>query len=761
MKTVIFFSLILLYSLQLYATPPATIYYTKASGEWNDVNTWGTSCGGGAGSIPGATDNAVICNGYTVTTSSAITCNTLTLSFGGTLNCNAGSAINVTTATTIVGTFNLNAGTFNTSQNFIVVGSFNLIGGTFDITDDFEVIGAYNMSGGTFNTTKELKVNALGTLNMTAGAINLTGGVNCDLLIDGTVNLSGGTIDVTHYSYVEFGGIFNVSGTGSFTARDQFNMVYGAGGTVNMTGGTMVFMGDFYSNIPDNDFNQTAGIIQFTGVGSRWTMKAAYNASGTAEAIFDGSTELYLLASGDWNFYDLTINSGKTMNQNNADTISVAGDWKNNTGTYTHNSNRVVFDGVADQSIGGTSGTTFYDMTIRNTGASGTDDVILDQPTIVSHSLLLINGIINSTAVNLLTLTSNLTTATNGGNAGSFVSGPMSWNLTTGGTYVFPTGKAPTKWARAALSDLTGSTYFTAEYFKAGHGTIASTDLIAPLRYVSAKEYWGLSEADATIDAAVTLYWEDASYSGITNCTPGGDLVVGHFNGTMWEDMGNSGGITGTCVGASAGTVKSGIQTSFSPFTFASGGLSPLPIELLSFNAKPNVSMVDLSWSTASELNNDYFTIEKTKDGVNFEIVGVIKGAGNSTSKLNYEYVDNRPYSRVSYYRLKQTDFDGNFSYSELIMVSFEKPSLFSLNVYPNPNNGRAINLQINGISNEEVLVVVYDILGNEIFSKVIITNENDSDVHAIDPSQKLPVGVYIISATSDQKIYNKRLIVN
>lgn len=726
MKRFLHISLLFFTFSQLYASPPVSTYYSKASGNWSAAGTWTTSCGSAAaGAVPTASKDVIICSGYTVTVNSVEECTKVTINAGGVL---------------IIDT-----------------------GGSLTITGDTEVDGNFVMLGGVFNSSKEFKVDAGGVGYITAGTYSLTGGNNEDLLIDGTFTQTGGTVSVNHDTYVEFGGILNIGGTASFTANGDFNMVYGAGGTVNMAGGTMVFMSDFYSNIPDNDFNQTAGTIQFSGVGSRWTMKASYNASGTAQAVFDGNTELYLLASGDWNFYDITINSGKTMNQNNADTISVAGDWNNNSGTYTHNNNRVVFDGISDQTIGGTSATTFYDITIRNTGVSGADNVILSQPTTISHSLLLVNGIINSTAVNVLILTSNLATATNGGNAGSFVSGPMKWSLTDAATYVFPTGRAPSKWARIAVSDLTGSTNFTAEYFKSSYVSVDTSHLNIPLTTVSVKEYWDLHEENDAINAAVTLYWEDAAYSGITSCDPGGPLVVGHFNGAKWDDGGNSGGVTGSCTGASAGTVKSGLQTSFSPFTFASGegGINPLPIELLSFNAKPNVSIVELTWSTASELNNDFFTIEKTKDGVNFEVVGVIRGAGNSTSVLNYSSVDNRPYSRISYYRLKQTDYDGNFSYSELIMVSFQKASDFNINVYPNPNTGRAINMQIIGTSSEEVLVVVYDIMGNEMFSKVIITNESDSDVHAIDPSQKLPTGIYIISATSDQKIYNKRLIVN
>jgi hypothetical protein len=94
-------------------------------------------------------------------------------------------------------------------------------------------------------------------------------------------------------------------------------------------------------------------------------------------------------------------------------------------------------------------------------------------------------------------------------------------------------------------------------------------------------------------------------------------------------------------------------------------------------------------------------------------------------------------------------------------MVSFEKNTDFSFNIFPNPTDDGMFNLEINAAKNAEVLVVVHDILGKEIYSKVLITSENGSNVHAIDPSQKLPSGVYMITATSNDKIYNKKLVVN
>lgn len=93
------------------------------------------------------------------------------------------------------------------------------------------------------------------------------------------------------------------------------------------------------------------------------------------------------------------------------------------------------------------------------------------------------------------------------------------------------------------------------------------------------------------------------------------------------------------------------------------GAAAPLPISLISFQGEKNSSYNDLKWITASEKNNDYFSIEKTIDGVNFDNIGNVKGAGNSIYSNSYNLIDNNIESILNYYRLVQTDFDGNKTY--------------------------------------------------------------------------------------------------
>ncbi|MBK9147890.1 MAG: T9SS type A sorting domain-containing protein [Flavobacteriales bacterium] len=118
---------------------------------------------------------------------------------------------------------------------------------------------------------------------------------------------------------------------------------------------------------------------------------------------------------------------------------------------------------------------------------------------------------------------------------------------------------------------------------------------------------------------------------------------------------------------------------------------SPLPIELIRFTAEPTPERhVRCSWTTAIELNNDYFTIERSRDGISFEAIGTLPGAGNSVVRRDYEWPDRTPFTGLSYYRLRQTDDDGSSSLSQVVPVWFDAQGPV-IAVFPNPNNGTFI----------------------------------------------------------------------
>lgn len=161
--------------------------------------------------------------------------------------------------------------------------------------------------------------------------------------------------------------------------------------------------------------------------------------------------------------------------------------------------------------------------------------------------------------------------------------------------------------------------------------------------------------------------------------------------------------------------------------TFGTGQAIPivLPVELLSFTGENKNDENILHWTTATEVNNSYFTLEHSSDGRNFSIIEIIPSSGNSTFAISYEAVDHHPYKK-SYYRLKQTDFDGRSTYSQTIVLSAK--STFSIfEFYPNPVSA-ALNIYFGENSHEQVQIRISDPTGRSLFSeKFNLTKENSS----------------------------------
>jgi len=150
----------------------------------------------------------------------------------------------------------------------------------------------------------------------------------------------------------------------------------------------------------------------------------------------------------------------------------------------------------------------------------------------------------------------------------------------------------------------------------------------------------------------------------------------------------------------------------------APSSANPLPIELLSFNAYTKNMNVQINWSTASEINNNYFTIQRTENGSDFEDILRVKGAGNSVTVLYYSAFDIYPYEGISYYRLMQTDFDGKFTYSNLVMVTYENN--LSCTIYPNPFV-KSTTLVLNEASDINIAELrIYTIAGAEVMNTIL-----------------------------------------
>lgn len=174
-----------------------------------------------------------------------------------------------------------------------------------------------------------------------------------------------------------------------------------------------------------------------------------------------------------------------------------------------------------------------------------------------------------------------------------------------------------------------------------------------------------------------------------------------------------------------------------------------LPIELLSFDARCNNDKVNLNWETASQTNNDHFTIERTVDGINYETVGTIAGAGNSNKTINYSFVDEKPLEGTSYYSLKQTDFNGRSKHFKLVPVSCI--AAIELAISPNPSNGKFIIE--NAEQNSDIIIT--DVFGQIVFQTKIVTEKNE-----IDLSSNFN-GIYFIHTVSKSGLVSKKIIIS
>lgn len=171
------------------------------------------------------------------------------------------------------------------------------------------------------------------------------------------------------------------------------------------------------------------------------------------------------------------------------------------------------------------------------------------------------------------------------------------------------------------------------------------------------------------------------------------------------------------------------------------GSCTPLPIELLTFKGEHVNKMNKLEWITASEINNAYFNVERSVDGINFTFLKKIIGAGNTTS-LNYytTYDENAP-GGLSYYRLKQVDFNGDQSYSPVINIKNTSEPFFPLLIYKDSNDNLIINY--NSLSTQEVLLKINDMAGKTVMKYNAAVMEGFSQIKI--PEENLKQGVYLV----------------
>ena len=184
-----------------------------------------------------------------------------------------------------------------------------------------------------------------------------------------------------------------------------------------------------------------------------------------------------------------------------------------------------------------------------------------------------------------------------------------------------------------------------------------------------------------------------------------------------------------------------------------------VPVELLSFSASVTTNAVNLNWSTATELNNLGFEIQRNKEGTEFFTVGFVDGNGTTTELHNYSYTDKNLDNGKYYYRLKQVDYDGSYEYSDIVEVEWRAFNSYVLEQnYPNPfNPTTTIRFSIKNKSN--VRITILNAIGEEV--AVVLNEEKEAGYHQVEfNATNLPSGVYFYQLRAGSFIDTKKMIL-
>lgn len=359
------------------------------------------------------------------------------------------------------------------------------------------------------------------------------------------------------------------------------------------------------------------------------------------------------------------INTAAGANLQNGGTITVTGSITNDQ-VFTAYMGKLTFKGTSAQTLNGSA-----DFLTENFEMDNAAGATLNTTLKVNGTNSFTNGILlASNVAHPLWFTS---TATHSGvSDASHVNGYVVKEGT--GSFTYPVGDG-NSYQPIALDATSNATGVRVRYNMSDAGSHPFTGA-SPLLYYNTLEHWDMTPITAAT-GRVTIFWDSYRNVGIGNTA---DLRVAHLSGNNWLNAGAT-NVTGTI---GAGSVTSEIINTWSPFTLGSMSItSTLPVSWLSVNGNLNASKQSAIHWRVNEYNVIDYQIEKSDNGINFRKVATIAGKGNGEN--GYTYTDPAALQHTTYYRIKQSDLDGKFSYSSVIKLTTN--SITELIVYPTPFN--------------------------------------------------------------------------
>jgi len=731
-------------SYQAYAT---TNNFTNGSSH-NGNNNWSTATNWSLSHVPLSGEDVTLDGtqpwGFINLDNTGLVCNNLTISNGGQLLGNGSSVLTVSGSLTdgnsngaiipdvltITGNFAIGI-MFDDFSNSGIGSTVTVAGNITVETTNWSLRNGstFILNGTTQSFAASNKTPVFDNLIIASGVTTFSTagtGNSSAINVDVTLTVSTGAELIPSGDLVE---ISNANNGGTITG----------GGTLDILHASGFFddMGETYIKFGTYDLgNMTLKYISGSSSGFAqiiWGSDAFSESGGEVGNYSAGSINIDNTEGV--NLDDITIDGNLVLTAGNCTpfsgvTINIGGNITGTGSNYVNNGETVILNGSSAQQI--QTPVTFNNLTVGNTGG------VTDFGSTIAGTLTLTTGVITEHASDVLNFSS--IAPYSGGSNSSYVDAPVTNNSlsATNTSFVFPTGNAGI-YEPIGVSGIGSITTFKAQYTRAVH--TASTTGIGGSAKASI-EYWTLTQTGSS-SADVTLIWEDGTYAGITNLS---DLRIynDHSSGT-WSDLGQSSNTGTTSAGSiTVNTVPSADFGSGGFFTFGdNNGVNPLPVSLLSFSAQYQDNHVNLNWGTASEQNNDYFGVERSTDAANWTNIGQVEGHGTTNITNNYSDIDNLagivPSGNI-YYRLKQVDFNGDFTYSMVRSVTINNP-VPVVSTYPNPANSI---LNVNWTSNSDNNVVLK--LMNSSGVNVYEQNVSGKGVmqKQIDMSA-LPTGLYFV----------------
>ena len=562
----------------------------------------------------------------------------------------------------------------------------------------------------------------------------------------------------------------NLDGDAAASSGDGGDMTILNSGTINQTG-TFV---DIPNNTnASNDVNNLAGSTwNYSGTGHDTNVRLfANNPTNTFNYNLSGAQQIITPIDA---YHNLSLTSGSAAAKNALGSFSVSGNYtRSGLATFSPSGTTLTLNGTTSaQTISAVGGETFASLTINNTFATA-PQIIFNEDARVNTTLTMTSGIINLSGTTFTlgvggsasTLSRAASTTTNWMYNGTFRRFWVASTAVTNTNYgLFPLGASGASSYRPALISSTVSPTATVSVSVTHYDNAGVTDLSPTfndggttiVRKLKAQHDITTSNTTAggTYNMGITM-------TGLLAGTLS-DIRLGVSNGAPTiTTVGTHAGATGTAPNPTANRTGLSLTDLTGDFriTTANSVATPLPVELVDFNASVTTDGIQLKWRTLTEINNDFFEVQRSKTGEQFTPLAKKKGAGTTTVPIQYNYLDTEAKEGKTYYRLKQVDFSGESTYSDIISVDYQQSDEFQMLVYPNPAQGKSFTLAVSGLGDLSTLpVFVTDLIGRAVHSSNlnVINGSASGDFF----TENLPNGIYLIKVgTSNLAV--KRIMVN